>query len=36
MIAAAPVDNPEVKNKGPRIGLFHSGRALKADSKIPV
>ena len=36
MIAAAPVDRPEVRNSGPRMELFHNGRALNADSKIPV
>ena len=36
IIAAAPVDNPEVKNNGPKMALFHNGLALNADSKIPV
>ena len=36
MMAAAPVDNPEVKNKGPKMALFYKGRALNADSNIPV
>ena len=36
IIAAAPVESPEVKNKGPKMALFQSGLALKAESKIPV
>jgi len=36
MMAAAPVDNPETRNNGPRMAVFHKGRALKADNKIPV
>jgi len=35
-MAAAPVERPDVKNKGPKMALFHSGLALKADNKIPV
>jgi hypothetical protein len=36
MITAAPAESPEARNKGPRMEVFHRGRALKADSKIPV
>ena len=36
MINAAPADKPDVRNKGPRIEVFHKGLALKADNKMPV
>jgi hypothetical protein len=35
-ITAAPEDNPEIRNKGPKMDVFQRGRALKAENKIPV
>ena len=35
-VAAAPAESPDDRNNGPRIDVFQSGRALNADSKIPV
>ena len=35
MITAAPADNPEVRNNGPKIDVFQSGRALNAENRIP-
>ena len=36
IMVAAPVDKPETKNSGPSNEVFHKGRALKADNRIPV
>ena len=35
-IIAAPADSPENRNSGPRIALFHSGRATIVLSRMPV
>jgi hypothetical protein len=35
-ITAAPAERPETRNKGPRIALFHSGRATMVLSRMPV
>ena len=35
-MAAAPVESPEVRNKGPSIDVFHSGLALNAENKIII
>ena len=34
-MVATPVDIPETRNRIPKIELFHNGRALKADKRIP-
>ena len=36
IMSAAAVESPDTKNKGPKMELFHKGRALKADNRIPV
>jgi len=36
IIAAVPVDTPEVRNKGPNIDVFHKGLAFIEDRSIPV
>jgi hypothetical protein len=36
MIRAAPAERPEARKSGPRMEVFHSGRALKAESRMPV
>jgi len=36
MMVAAPADNPDTRNKGPNIEVFHNGLALKAYKIIPV
>ena len=33
---AAPADSPETRNSGPRMALFHSGRATIVFSRMPV
>ena len=35
-VAAAPADRPETRNKGPRMALFHNGRATMVLSRMPV
>ena len=35
-VAAAPAESPDERNNGPSIDVFHRGRALKADNRIPV
>ncbi len=35
-VAAAPAESPDARNRGPRIDVFQSGRALNADNNIPV
>ena len=35
-INALPVENPDIKKSGPKMEVFQKGRALKAESKMPV
>lgn len=33
---AAPAERPEARKRGPSIEVFHKGRALNAENRIPV
>ena len=35
-ITAAPAERPENRNRGPRMALFHNGRATMVLSRMPV